>query len=212
MKARNLVSKILGGFTVSACLAGLFSPLPAAASHATVFAPIDAIDTVFGVGGGSFTTTLGSGADDAWFAFGANLGDTLSISVTGSFGPNIVLFAAGTNGLIEVGDVYTSTGAFNGNVNQTGTGIDLIVTSFIFNTPCFGDCYVAPGSSTYSVLASGQYVIGMSAANEDLSFVGPSTISLAGNTREFSVPEPISLALVGIGLASIGLGRRRRNG
>lgn len=197
MKLRKLAAALALSY-------GSFFSCTAAASHLTVFAPIDAIDHVFGPGGGSFTTTLASGSDDAWLVFDAAAGDLLSITATGAFGTNVVLFREASNGVVEIGDRYTLTGEFDGNNLQTGTGLDLVVQDMNFH-PC-GDCYVAPGSDTFTVSISGQYVIGLSAANEFESFVGPTTITLIGNT---AVSEPATLVLLGMSLVAFGLMRVR---
>jgi hypothetical protein len=177
------------------------------ASHATKFAPIDAFDHVFGAGGGTYSATTTGPNDDAWLLLAANSGDVLSITGSGIFGPNVVLFRAGTNGIAEVGDIYTATGDFDGNTLQTGTGVDLIVQDMNLR-PC-GDCYVSPGSDTFNVTVSGQYVIGISPANDDSAFVGTTTIDLLGNTA--NVPEPATGFLLSIGFVGlIGVGVRAR--
>ncbi len=201
----NRLRNTVGAALLVACVA---LPAPANASHITVFAPVDAIDFFFPAGGGTFTATTTGPSDDAWLAFVANVGDFLTITASGIFGPNVVLFRAGTNGVVEVGDIYTPTGAFNGNVDQTGTGVDLIVQNMMLR-PCppgSGDCYVAPGNGSFLVTMAGQYAIGISPANESSSFVGSTRITLTGNT----VPEPTTLLLFGTGLAAVAYRRRQK--
>lgn len=190
-------------------LAGLTAPV--LASHATVFNPIDGIDHVFAAGGGSTSVTTTSGADDAWLVFAANAGDVLTITATGIFGPNIVLFRETENGIVEVGDIYTASGSFDGNSDQTGTGTELTVTSFRFDAVCSGDCYVAPDSASFTVLTSGQYVIGVSPANESSGFAGTSGIELSGNTGTVGapVPAPASALLALLALGGVAATRRR---
>ncbi len=203
--------RLRSSISIAACVGCLSVAAPASASHLTVFAPIDVINGTFAAGGGTLTATTSGGSDDAWLVFAANAGDLLTVTATGLFGPNVVLFKAATNGVVEVGDIYTASGAFDGNVNQVGTGIDLIVQNMMFFPcpPSLGDCYVAPGSATFTVLVAGQYALGISPANDDSGFAGATTITLRGNTASVSpIPEPAMLLLLGTGILTAGLRRR----
>ena len=165
-------------FFSASLIASLFVAATANASHATFFGVIDAIDHTFPSGGGVFAATPTGPTDDAWLSFSANAGDNLVIDGAGIFGPNMVLFREVTNGVVEVGDV---AGVTNFNIDQTGNGTDLVVQHPGFRGTGI-DQYVVPGTINFTVLFSGQYVIGLSPANESSTFVGTSTVTLSGNT------------------------------
>ena len=146
----------------AAVFVGLLTATGAHGSHTTYFGAIDAIDHTFPSGGGVFAATPSGPSDDAWLRFAANAGDNLVIDGAGIFGPNMVLFREVTNGLVEVGDL---AGVSDFNVDQTGSGSDLVVQHPGFNGVGV-DQYVVPGTLNFTTTFAGEYVIGLSPANE----------------------------------------------
>lgn len=193
-----------------ALLAVFVVPPQAQASHSTNFGTIDAIDNVFGPGGGTFNGTLAPVAeDDAWIAFSAQAGDVLNIvfSTQVNF-MDAAMFREVTNGVVEAGDVANVT---DFNFDRTGAGQDLVVQHGGFGV---GNNYVfgtsagqTPETLNFNVSDSGEYVIGISLNNEDTSRAGNFTVQLN------IVPEPSTLALFsfsGLGLLGLDWHRRKR--
>lgn len=81
---------------------------------------VDFIDHVFPSGGGSYTKSLTSGADDGWSVFAANVGDTINVTLSATPGTSAtpaaydgaVLFEV-TDGIVAVGDFAQITDCSN---------------------------------------------------------------------------------------------------
>jgi MYXO-CTERM domain-containing protein len=170
---------------------------------------VDAIDHVFGAGGGMYSGTLASGTDDAYLVFAANAGDAITVTFNGNTTATFsgTIFKEVTNGIVEIGDVVN---VYNFNNNNFGMGTDLIVqTSYPYS-------FYGPIVRNYVVPTTGQYAIGVASFNSaSLPSNAFFTVTLSGNTASISeVPEPASLALWGL-LGAAGLttwrGRSRKN-
>jgi len=191
----------------SVLAAGLMCAAPAQAGHITHFGSVDAIDHVFGPGGGLFAGVLTSGTDDSWMVFNATAGDNLVVtfSTNESFQQGAV-FREVTNGVVEVGDL---AGVTNWTTSNLGLGTDLVVAHGLFaNQHNFGTGVGGSAVLNLAVTVTGQYVIGVTTNNEDGSRAGPFTVDLQGNT--VPIPEPASCALLGVALAVVVYGARKK--
>ncbi len=171
------------------------------AGHATYLGAIDSIDHTFGAGGGTFSGFAG-GQEDDWLVFGANAGDVITINASGlgSKYKSMRLLQDTTDGNFQVGDLVgvNSLGA----AASIGAGVDLEILAVIganeFNNS---------GSLVWNATYTGQYGIGISAANDDNFWAGNWTVSVSGNTANVSVPVPASIVLLISGLLVFGFRR-----
>jgi hypothetical protein len=152
-------------------------PRPAEATHIILSGTtIDAIDGVFGAGGGTFDGVLSPSPTWDWYVFAANAGDIITLEtepIAGQFDTGLSLVSDQTDGFPDVGDLYAPPG---GNLNLLASDDDGglgTLSLIIFNVTTSG---------TYAVAVGG---FGGSTGNFRLS--------LTGNTA--SVPEP-SLAIL----------------
>ena len=184
----------------------------ASASHLTAFGSIDAIDGTFAAGGGVLAGSLSSGTDDDWLAFFATSGDSLSIAFSTALSfMDGALFREVTNGLVEIGDAANVT-SFNSD--RTGAGTDLVVQhagyddgNYVFGTGSGGT-----QTLLFNVATTGWYAIGISANNEGANSFGAWSVNLSGNTGgAASAPEPMTLALLGLGLFGLGFSKRKKS-
>jgi len=124
----------------------------------------------------------------------------------GLFAFNSVDFQA-NHDLGEAAMRFLIEGQLNG-ANQFGSGISGNLTGVPFGSPewttAFGD-----GSTLINSLIITVFNVAQSGYNGTLSLDGLSLDNISLST-ESTVPEPGSLALLGLGLAGLGLSRRRK--
>ena len=213
-----MISKIKPGLLVAlACT----WPLILSASHLTYFGTIDAINFDFGPGGGSYEGNLAGTDDDDWLTFEAAAGEVVNLtyaSVGAQFIDVVIFRDENDNGQIEVGDVAD---VLDFNSDQSGNGTDIVVQHGGFaDSSC-----AAPGSDFYCVgltpiphaftaPVSGQYVIGISSANEGQATGYSVQIDRGPVSRGPSVPIPVNaswaLVLLVLMLAAMGVWTMRR--
>jgi hypothetical protein len=165
---------------------------------------VDAIDGTFASGGGSFSGSLSSGADDDWLVFGGVAGDNIAItySANGYSLHGIVLFET-ENGVVELGDVANIT---NFNFGHLGDGTD-----FSMQTNFPTNFFSTPVVLNLTLANTGEYAIALKAINDNFISSNIWTVQLTGNTGTAgAIPEPAALTLLGMGLVGLGAARRRR--
>ena len=122
----------------------------------------------------------------------------------------------GSFGLVEINPLYSSIDGteFSFVFGQNGTG-----TGTWTYTPGTGDpditAFVAKGGSTFNLFSTlGDYtdVAYFTPNNPSGGPAGLSHMSFYNSGDDFQVPEPGTMALLGLGLLGIGLARRRKAG
>lgn len=187
---------------------------PAGASHMTTLSSVDFIDAIFPSGGGSYTKSLTSGADDGWSVFAANVGDVVTVTFSATAGTSgafaaydgAALFET-TDGIVSIGDQVNVT---DFSFNRFLAGTDLVIQHPGFNPDSTGS-YQFDSSISRSVSftagSTGQYAVGVSCSDESCVNGSTFTVQVSGNTA--AIPEPSTAALLGLGLLGIAAHRYR---
>lgn len=182
------------------------------AGDITYMGAIDEIDYVFNAGGGSYTGSFSSGADNDWLIFEATAGDVLTLTGYSDNYVNAVLLQDVVNGDFEVGDVVDVLN-FNNNNIGLGTDLKILTTHLAWGGSCCN--FFGSGNTstlTYTALYTGQYGLGLAVYNNSLSNSPATTytVTLSGNTTINAVPAPSPLVLVASSILGLGFLRRKR--
>jgi hypothetical protein len=224
-------SKISGFFAVAALAAAMAST----ASASELCAGVSNVTTIAAAGG---CTVAGSTllfdnfivSPSAGFT-GATVGIATLAFGTGVFGSDVDLaFQIGGlsgPGIPDLGDIelyYTVTGGIDGvdmsvQASPVVTGGSLTVTEKACTTAFVGGACGGVTLANFTVISTGQPVTttqlfttpysGEVYILKDLSYDGATTSSLINSHVVSTVPEPMTLSLMGAGLLGLGLVRRR---
>ncbi len=139
---------------------------------------------------------------------------TINPAGTNPLPPHTALFHPGPNGEFSVYRFTTpTTGTYDlsaifGGIDSGGTDVHILDNGVqIFGSDITGGSSVP--FSTSLVLATGDKIDFAVGVGADHLFFGDSTSINASITQASAVPEPATLTLLGIGLAGLGVARRR---
>jgi hypothetical protein len=186
----------------------------ASASTMSTLSSVDFIDHVFASGGGSYTKSLTSGADDGWSVFAANAGDTINVTLSATPGTSATPASYDGAVLLEVNDGIVAVGDFalvtDFSFDRMGSGNDLVVQHSGFSSLPVGSYLFGSGNTqmiSFVAASTGQYAIGVTCSDELCIGGSTFTAQLSGNTA--AVPEPGTGLLLGLGLIALSVRNRR---